>query len=66
MLFRSPVLLEVSRLVEVIFDASNVGTSCQTHSVAAGKHEVSMGSTVLEVHHRDVDVDLEGSKLVGR
>ena len=42
-------------LSRCIFDASNVGTSCQTHSVAAGKHEVSMGSTVLEVHHRDVD-----------
>ena len=34
------------RLVEVIFDASNVGTSRQTHSVAAGKHDVSMGAMV--------------------
>jgi hypothetical protein len=34
------------RLPVVIFDASNVCLSCQTHSVAAGKHEVSMGAMV--------------------
>ena len=46
-------------LSRVIFEGSNVGTSCQTHSVAAGKLDVSMGSAVLEVHHRDVVVGLD-------
>ena len=50
----SPALLDEAHLVEVIFDASNVSLSCQTHSKAAGKHDVSMGSTVLDVLHRDV------------
>jgi hypothetical protein len=46
-------------LVEVNIDSSKVCLSCQTHSVAAGKLDVSMVSTVLEVHHRDVVVGLE-------
>jgi len=46
-------------LVEVNIDSSKVCLSCQTHSVAAGKLDVSMVSTVLEVHHRDVVVGLD-------
>ena len=46
-------------LVEVNIDSSKVCLSCQTHSVAAGKLDVSMASTVLEVHHRDVVVGLD-------
>ena len=48
-----------AQLVEVNIDSSKVCLSCQTHSVAAGNLDVSMVSTVLEVHHRDVVVGLE-------
>ncbi len=58
---RTEVPSGLPRLPVVIFDASNVGLSCQTHSVAAGKHEVPMVARAARCPAVDVDVGLEPS-----